>query len=188
MDIKEKMYLLHSLAIGPSPKAMIALTLLGKRPCVELDIYAHNTLPSEIKKVLETIGLVVIPLSVAGSTNATHTAKFCISLDKTYAEMLAALVHIREHLAGIPSDHPYHKLYGVLMSYPLSAIEGFISNTMLSENDPLYPETAKKNLLAVFKLSANHWAEEMETLIAWEHALERNAPSILNDLYATIAD
>ena len=186
METKEVMDLLHSLKIGACPKTMIALVLLGKKPCAELDIYVHNTLPSEVKRVLETIGLVVIPMSIEGSRNVKHTAKFCIALDKIYADMLVALVRMREHLTSIPSDHPYHKLYGVLMGYPLSAIEGFISNNMLSESDPAYPETAKNNLLLVFKLSVKHWAEEMNTLSVWEHALQRNAPQILGHLYSTV--
>lgn len=180
------MNLLHSLSIGKQPKAMIALVLLGKKPCVELDTYTHNTLPSEVKRVLEAIGLVVIPISVGEAENVRHTAKFCISLDKIYADMLAALIHTREQLVGIPSDHPYHKLYGVLMGYPLSAIEGFVSNRMLSEESELYPQTMKDNLLVVFRLSIDHWEQEMETLIAWEHALERGAPKILDELYSII--
>ncbi|HRH24925.1 MAG TPA: hypothetical protein PLQ20_01115 [Candidatus Paceibacterota bacterium] len=187
METKEIMDLLHSLKIGACPKTMIALVLLGKKPCTELDIYTHNTPPSEVKRVLETIGLVVILMSIDGSQNVKHTAKFCVALDKVYADMLVALVRMREKLTGIPSGHPYHKLYGVLMGYPLSAIDGFISNNMLSENDPSYPETAKNNLLLVFKLSAKNWADEMNTLAVWEHALLRNAPQILDHLYSTVA-
>lgn len=186
METKEIMGLLHSLKIRACPKTMIALVLLGKKPCTELDIYVHNTLPSEVKRVLETIGLVVIPMSIDGSQDVKHTAKFCIALDKVYADMLVTLVRMREQLTSIPSSHPYHKLYGVLMGYPLSAIEGFISNNMLLESDPVYPETAKNNLLLVFKLSANNWLKEMNALAVWENALLRNAPQILDDLYSTV--
>ena len=185
METREQMDVLARLAIGVVPKAMIALVLLGKKPSVELDLFIHSPSPDTIQSELERIELVVLPV-YGKKTNERHTGTFAISLERNLATILAEVANIQEQNPGKSTRDLCHSLYGALMGYPLSAIDGFISNRMLSEESQLYPETVKGNMLLVFKLSIDHWEQEMETLIAWERALQRAAPKILDELYSVI--
>lgn len=183
MHLKEKIEKVVNLRIGDGPKSMIILVLLGVKPSVEVDTYTHNSIPSTVKETLQSCGLFVEQIKPGKGNNPRHTAIFCVSLEKIPGILLTTLVKEREERSFSKEEAIiYHKTYGALMGYPLSAIEGFIENKKLSKEDPDYPETLKDNPVSVFCFSKDHWKEEVSVVQKWEALLKKHAPSVLQSM------
>lgn len=183
MNIETKMKRIQSLQVGVEQLAMLALVILEKKPAVELDLYRWNTSVEETVALLTSIGLFFHDAGPEKGDNENHVASICISSNSSNALLLFELVKMREAPRFKKISDTYHIAYGALMGFPLTAIEGFITDSNFSHDKcPLKDEEP----LQMFTLSKAHWEKEIEVIASWRKALEEHAPEILRKLDSVI--
>ena len=183
MKKTEKIAIISQLEIGMMQMAMLALVVLGKIPAIELNLYTHNTENQEAFDLLCLLGIPVFAVRLPPNKVPSHVATYCISNSTNDASILSTLVDVR-NFSSQKMNSCFHISYGALMGYPLSAIEGFVKNNTLP--DEQYPACLKNELLTVFKLSKNNWQQETKLIMSWRKILSRDAPEILARLDAVI--
>ena len=81
----------------------------------------------------------------------------------------------------IEADNPMDEAkYGRAVGYPDTAVEGYINNDMLSEEEfnRLVPQL-ELNVFTGMRLSREHWREELDVVKARLDAVKRTSPIIL---------
>jgi hypothetical protein len=94
-------------------------------------------------------------------------AEFCVSKDKTTAELLA-----RAHAEKDDRE------FGRLVGYPPTAVNAFVDNEPRIEREDL-PEDIRNSEYINFQnfvLSKKHWREETETIKKWAETIKRMDP------------
>lgn len=166
--IKNLIELLSALKIGPEQKANIALVIMELKPATELYLYKNNDPEDLVCETLTNCGL-----EVRKKETTEKCLKFAIAKDPNIAEQLLKI-----------NGNKDHELYGRLMGYPNTAIQAFLNkedlldqateNRLLQNNDEIY--------MGYFKLSKNHYQEELELMETWNQAIKEHAPSIYQSL------
>jgi len=179
MNIKRKMQIIGKLQIGSLPKAILALVVLEIIPAIDLELFEHNASANEIINILSPMGLSIVRVRMPEERKDSKViAILCISPNPNNTSLLENLVWgcIRTETANPIFDIAY----GALMGYPLSAIEGYITNQKLPKSD--YPHGLDDEVLVTFMLSKERWQEEASVIMRWRDALAKHAPHILEEL------
>ncbi len=173
MNIKNQINLISDLNIGPQQLVMLALVILKEKPAVEIELYSYNKIDSyDFVTLLGSIGLAAYTTRLNIDKAKSHVATICVSTNPADAALLKFLVEIRDTTNKMSKS--FHVAYGTLMGYPLSAIEGFISDQKISNKD-----LKDMDELLVFRPSKNNFTEEIKTIDRWRKSLSINAENIL---------
>ncbi len=153
----------ENLEIGSFPSAELMLIFLGYKPATEVALAPWNDPPEKVVKTLRDSGLIA-GIKNYKDVNGKKFAIVAVAKDKETMERLKK--------AEADADH---EEYGRLMGYPDTAIDAFMhKEKLLPEVD--YPEKNDKTL--DFKLSKDHWQEEIKVIKKWSQAIKQYSPKI----------
>lgn len=161
---------IEALNIGPRQKVDLILVLLGVKKGTDLAVYRWNDSPEKVSKTItDNAKLKLTPLQ-REFRNINIVALYGVARDQATAEQLARLDSAKDH-----------EEFGKIMSFPQTAIEAFgKKENLLKQED--YPDTS--DIIVSFKLSKDHWQEEIELLKYWSELVKKYAP----DLYVKLKE
>lgn len=181
MRQRERIDAIAGLAIGSIQQALLALVVLSKKPAVRLDIESYKgvnpeTFLENLNKIFE---YVFIDHLDSRKDEWKRTAVYYVSDSGMRAKMLKETTMARDRNLFIEEEIPpeVHILYGTMLGYPDTAIDGYVKNKLLPVQD--YPDEFKDNLFA-FQLSQENWEKEVQIAMGWLELLHEEAPKIAN--------
>lgn len=199
---KEKIQSLEKLPLGSQDRMNLILTYLGEKPAstVEIEYFAKKPLETVEEIIKEKEGLEQTLNEVGLEFKMLETEKTDENgFDEKEFKFLVA--ENRENLdelekATLEGDD---KKIGSLFGFPETAIEAFdkgkreerLAETMLDEGEwwkklsskekKAFLEEKVLNFLN-FKLSKEHWEEELGQVRKWQKTLEKEAPELYQEI------
>lgn len=160
---KEKVANFENLNMGAYPQAELILIFLGLKPATEVDVAPWNDSPQKIAQAIKDAGLIVAKKN-SKDVNGKKFTILAIARDKE------TLLRLKQ-----AEGNKDHQEYGRLMGYPDTAIDAFLDDEkLLPEKD--YPDMTDKFMN--FKLSKDHWQEEIKVITKWSQAIKQYAPKV----------
>lgn len=169
MVLHEKAQKIEWLDIGPSQDAEMFLVACGLKPATEIDVYRYKDGRDRgtLIKTARDIGLAIQEKDIAPHKNQNMEGTFVIAKD---VEILKRLMQVEAN-----ADH---REYGRLMGFPESAVDGFIDDDLLPDEE--YPDMS--GIVFHFQLSKERWKEEIKIMRQWSNILEKYMPDTYNNL------
>ena len=192
---------LNRLPVGDTQRVQVLLAAEGLKRATNLDIPFATELPeirpissreemrlsvTRTRQILRTMGLRVAQMSGEMTSQdqpywREENYTLCTARKQEDAERLAQLLSKKEQTYEISQE------LGTLFGFPPTAIEAYASSgedkskaesLMYFFDLPL--DVQKEDAVAFiwFRLSKEHWQEEMETVRRWAEAVKRRAPAL----------
>lgn len=166
---KERIEAIRSLEIGSYPKAELVLIILGLKPATELDLAPWNDPPEKVEEALNAAGLAYQTIE--------RSYDDIVRVDDWTTYLIAAKQQDVERLAKL-DPRKDHQEYGRLMGFPETAIQGFVTGSVLAGDE--YP--SDPNNIIHMTLSRDHWQEEVAHTRKLSDAIKTFAPEIYKEL------
>jgi len=165
---QESIERLEHLNLGPEQKAGLILVKLGLKPAAELDVYDWNESPADCERMIAEAGLTMERKDIEHTKNKKLKARYAVAKEPGVATQLANIDSARDH-----------ETYGRLMGFPETAIHAFQNAEELLKPEN-YPED--EDIIFRFKLSKDHWPDEVQVMKQWSEAIKRHAPDLFEQL------
>jgi len=149
-------------------KAELILVLCGRKPATNIGLYKNNDDPEIVREALLRAGFAIAEKEIPSASDAKQVADIMVALDQKTADTLAQLNPKEDHDA-----------FGRLMGFPDTARKAFgHEDEALTLEE--YPDMT--GIPFRFKLSRDHWQDEMATLQDWSKTIKQHAPELYTEL------
>lgn len=168
-EVKRRIDIISQLKLGPEQQSSVILVLLGLKPATELTVYRATNDPE---------GIVASALTEAGLD-----LRIKKQFDKGTTFAVARDEETINHLMTTFANED-HEAYGRLMGYPETAIHAFLHKEELMdpEEEQKIFEANPDIQLGYFRLSKDHFQDELKTVREWNQAIKTNAPTVYDRL------
>jgi len=163
-EIQQRVDSIRRLEIGNMPKAELVLVLLGLKRSTSVTLFEWNSPKKEFEQGLNDAGL---SFEAQEDKDGKGNFEYFIALTKETARQLSQTDPSKDHV-----------LYGQLMSFPETAVEAFENDKLL----PIEEQPKDSENIFDFRLSQDHWQDELKKLEEWSQAIAKYAPEIYNEL------
>ncbi len=176
-NLSEKTAEIRKLNLYKHDTVAVILVLAGVKPATEIMLFKMHSEPDEVIPVLKNCGFGVIKYESQHMLGGDYKCTIIVAQNDAIAE------EVRKYCE--PQDD---REFGRLMGIPQTAIDAFVSDLesgFLREGKSvkLLPADELLNLkvLAGFRLSRDHWQEEIKILQKWEEVIKTYAEDLLVD-------
>jgi len=163
--------------VEPDVLPNIFLVIKGLKPATEV-IIKEKDQARIVKESLTQLGLQVVGQEWSGQY------VFGVSLDRNKAEeVLRILPGMAEQRGKIHTE--LDRRYGELMGFPKSAIEAFMTREVipLPVEDRILESYGLRNNIFNYRLSRDHFKEELSQTASWYRAILDQAPELISLLF-----